>query len=533
VWTRIQQKKRKTGKQTGVEGMMVTRNIVRENIYLDSIILMSISNQLRGLENVEEAATIMGTEANKEILSAIGLLTPEGERARPGDMIIAVKTSSEAVVEQVIAEAENLITGRIAGRETGGTGEPRSYGAALQNMPASRLALISIPGEYAAGAAMEVLESGRNVMIFSDNVPLADEIVLKKRARELGLLAMGPDCGTAIINGVALGFANAVRRGPFGIAGASGTGIQEISTLLHKRGYGISHAIGLGGRDLSQEIGGMGMLQAIEALERDPDTEIVILLSKPPAPAVAKRILDRVGKLKKRYVVNFLNGDPEEARKRKLPFAGGLEEAVDLAVAVLKGEKAAAPALDEEFRKRAVEEKKLIGAGKHLRGLFSGGTLADEALVILEDMIGDIHSNVPLRKELALESSWHSVGHTIVDMGEDEFTRGRPHPMIDFSLRCSRLREEAADPLCGAILFDLVLGFGAHEDPAGTMAEALVEARAAAQSKGNHVAFVASITGTEDDPQDYKRQVSMLEEAGVCVLPSNAQAARYAGLLLE
>ena len=513
---------------------MITTNIVRENTYLDSVLLMAVSSELKKVEGVEEVSTIMGTDANKAILKDSGLLAPEGARAKPGDLIIALKVSGQDKLKQAMAKAEDLLSRRTAEDEEGEAALPKTYAEALRAAPEATIAVISLPGLYAGREAMKVLESGRSVMLFSDNVPVEEEIALKRRARELDLLVMGPDCGTTIINGTALGFANVVRRGPFGIVGASGTGIQEVTTILHKRGYGITQAIGLGGRDLSLKVGGLGMMQGIQALEKDPETKVVILISKPPAPEVAKKIFDFIKPLKKRYVVNFLKGDPAEAKKRNLPFSPGLEEAAELAIAVLNG-KPFAPrpftAEAAEVEARAREEKAKIGPGKFLRGLFSGGTLADEALLILSREIGDIRSNIPLKPELALKSSARSERHTIVDLGEDEFTRGRPHPMIDYTLRCERLLQEAKDPGTGVILLDVVLGYGSHPNPAQELVPAIARARKAAGKRA--LSFIASICGTDEDPQSYSRQKAALDQAGVIILPSNAQAARFAALVTK
>jgi FdrA protein len=513
---------------------MITTNIVRENTYLDSVLLMSVSSELKKTEGVVEVSTIMGTAANKSILKASGLLTGPGEQAKSGDLIIALKVSDKAAEKRALEMAEELLTRRAADETAGEEALPKTYAEALRANPSATIAVISLPGLYAGREAMKVLESGRSVMLFSDNVPVEEEIALKRRAAQLDLLVMGPDCGTAIINGTALGFANVVRKGPFGIVGASGTGIQEVTTILHKRGYGITQAIGLGGRDLSAPVGGLSMLQGIKALEKDTETKIVVLISKPPAPEVAKKILDFVKPLKKRYVINFLKGDPAEAKKRNLPFAPGLEEAAELAIAVREGTAFVPRSFsDDEARvkARAREEKAKIGAGKFLRGLFSGGTLADESLLILSREIGDIRSNIPLQPSLKLQNSSRSEGHTIVDLGEDEFTRGRPHPMIDYTLRCDRLVEEAKDPGTGVLLLDVVLGYGSHADPAAELVPAIAKTRKAAGKR--YLSCIASICGTDEDPQGYSRQKEALEKAGVIVLPSNAQAARFAALVLK
>lgn len=515
---------------------MITRNIVTENMYLDSIMLMSLSGTLKELGGVDEASVIMGSETNKQILESIGLLTEEGRGARPGDLIIAVRARESKTVEQVETRAHELLEGRMVEDREREVQLPRSFETAIASFPNANLALISLPGQYAGREAMKVLNSGRNVMIFSDNVPLGEEILLKKRARNLGLLVMGPDCGTAIINGIALGFANVVRRGHFGIIGASGTGIQEATVLLHREGYGITQAIGLGGRDLSREVGAMSMLQAIEALEHDTETRVILLISKPPDPEVADLIFDTVKRKKKEYIITFLKGGLEEAGRWGLHFASGMEEAVHQAIAVYENRPFVFRPFTEHPEKlveRAKKERMKLKKNNCLRGLFSGGTLADEALLILSRDIGDIYSNIPLEERFRLADVSKSHDNTVVDLGEDEFTRGKPHPMIDYTLRCDRLGQEARDPTCGVILLDVVLGYGAHPDPASVLLPAIQDAMRTAEAENRYICIIAYICGTEGDPQRIDRQRSMLEEQGVILLPSNAQAARFAGLVLK
>ncbi len=520
-----------------MELYMKTKNIILADTYLDSIMLMSMSEKLvNSLDGVEEATAIMGSAANLELLKASGLLTNEGKRARPGDLVIAVRTSDEQAVQRVLQEVKNQLTAKTETEEKQQASAPKNLGSAIGRMPDATIALISVPGEYASAEAMEALESGRSVMLFSDNVSLDEEIGLKKRASKLGLMLMGPDCGTAIIGGVALGFANSVRRGPFGIVAASGTGIQEISTLLHKKGYGISHAIGTGGRDLSKEVGGATMLRGIEALERDEMTKVIIILSKPPDIKVANKILDVIQKCTKTYVTSFLNGNPLEAEKRNLPFAGGLEEAVEKAVSLYENREYIPMFFNSDeqaIRNRAKTESEKIGKGKYLRGLFSGGTLAEEAIWVISNMVEDIYSNVPLQKKLKLKNSLQSYRNTIIDLGEDEFTRGRPHPMIDFTLRTERIEQEAGDRECGVILLDVVLGYGAHPDPWAALAPSIERAGQTAHEDGRYISFIASVTGTEEDLQGVADQTGCLEESGVVVMPSNAQAARFSALILQ
>ena len=515
---------------------MITKNFIRENLYLDSIILMSLRSTVMQVEGVEEISLVMGSDSNKEILEGAGLLTKEGRTAQPGDLLIAVRVENGQAADRALARCNELLAGRERGKRALEERHPASLEEALHSLPEANLALISLPGPYAAREAEKVLESGRHVMIFSDNVPLDEEIRLKKRAQELGLLVMGPDCGTAIIGGIALGFANRVRRGPFGIVGASGTGIQEVSVLLHRSGYGTSQAIGLGSRDLLKEVRAMSMLQAIEAMERDSETLVVVLISKPPDPEVASLIYDTVRGKKKRYVINFLHGDEEAARERGLHFASGLEEAAQRAIAVLEERPFIFRPFTtdaEEIDERARAKRRKIGGASCVRGLFSGGTLAEEALLILTEKLGGIHSNIPLQSRYRLENSAKSRGNTIVDLGDDEFTRGKPHPMIDYTLRCSRMVEEAGDPSCGVILFDVVLGYGAHPDPSSPLVSAVDRARSRARSADRELCFVASLCGTNEDPQGYDRQRRALEEHGVIVLDSTAQAARFAGLVLK
>ncbi len=504
-------------------------NIVIRNRYVDSVMLMSIAAEAKARGGVEEVSAMMGTDANKELLASSGLLAEEGRAAGPMDLVIAVRASGEDAASGAAATVRDFLSRRPEAQPGGARPAPRSLSGALQSMPDANLLFVSLPGAYVRREAEAALGRGLHVMIFSDNVPIEDEIALKRKARELELIVMGPDCGTAIIGGVALGFANAVNRGPIGIVGASGTGIQEVSCIVSNAGMGITHAIGLGGRDLSEEVGGISMLQGIEALDADPETRLIVLVSKPPAQSVAAAVLDRAKNCSKPVVVNFLKGDPAEAAKRGIPFSATLEDAALMAIELAGGPKRPAavdaPALHavaEEERRRLPAERRFI------RGLFSGGTLADEALIVLRGYIGECRSNTPLAPELKLSDPRRSEGNCILDLGDDEFTRGRPHPMIDFALRCERIVREAEDPGTGVVLLDVVLGYGAHLDPAGELVPAIRKARDSARGG---IAFVASITGTDADPQNRARQQAALERAGVRVMETNARAARLAGLI--
>ncbi|MDD5557631.1 MAG: acyl-CoA synthetase FdrA [bacterium] len=498
------------------------RNIVVHNRYVDSVMLMALAAKAREATGAEEVSAMMGTDANKALLEQVSLLDDGGRGAGAMDIIIAVRADDADAVRKAASAVEELL-GRRPAEAAEAEAAPRSLEGALARLPDARLLFISLPGAYARREAEAALDRGLHVLIFSDNVPLEDEIALKEKGRRLGLIVMGPDCGTAVIGGVALGFANVLRRGPVGIIGASGTGIQEVSCLLSNAGAGVSQAIGLGGRDLREEVGGTGMLMAIDALEADAATGRIVLISKPPAPAVAARVLDRAKACRTPVIVNFLNGDPAEAERRGLPFSPTLEGAAVAALASLRGVAAVPAALAEAAR--AARGARADGQ-RFIRGLFSGGTLCDEALLVLRESVGDCRSNIPLTPDMKLEDARRSEGNCLLDLGDDEFTRGRPHPMIDFTLRRERIVEEARDPATAVILLDVVLGYGAHPDPARELVPAIEEARRAA---GRPIATVASVTGTDGDPQGRARQKAALEAAGVIVAGSNAQAARIAG----
>lgn len=516
---------------------MPTKTQVRKSDYFDSVTLMLVAKELLELAAVDDAAVVMATPANKEILDAAGLLTSDAARAGADDLVIAVRTQDDDTAQQALQRAGELLVASRQ-RQSAGRGDTRlarSLAASLQEHPAANLVVISVAGAFAAAEARTALEHGRHVMLFSDNVALADEIELKRLAADRGLLCMGPDAGTAIINGVGLGFANAVPRGPVGIVGAAGTGIQGVSSALARLGSGVSQAIGTGGRDLTRQVGGVTMQLGLQALQEDPATSVIVLISKPPDPDVATRILHSVGHSSKPVVVCMLGGDANLIEAEGGIAATTLEEAAQIAAALQAGEppSRAKGRLHRELQGLAVlaEGARTQRSGQWLRGLFSGGTFCYEAQMLLAPLLGTIHSNAPFPTAQRLTSALVSQGHTCVDLGEDEFTQGRLHPMLDPTLRNRRFVQEASDPTVAVILFDVVLGYGAHPDPAGALIPAIAEARAAAAATGRHVSFVASVCGTVDDPQNLVSQESKLREAGVLLVPSNAAAATLAGLI--
>jgi len=499
---------------------------IKQGAYFDSVTLMRVGQELAALPGVADAAVVMGTRSNQAILSASGLLIPQFKKARDTDLLIAVKAHTAKAAQGALAAVDALLGNATRKSAASSEVRPASLDGALKILPEANLALISVAGRYAGDLAQRALEAELHVMLFSDNVPLEQEIALKHFARKRGLLVMGPDCGTAIINGVPLAFANAVNRGSIGIVAAAGTGLQEVSCIISNAGTGISQAIGTGGRDVKQEVGGIMFIEALRALARDEQTRVILLVSKPPHPQVLKRI-EKVIKSIRKPVVRLFIGAATGGRD-----PATLEEAALQAVALAQGQKPEAAAgrlapreegLDKLAQRAAARRKR---GQKYVRGLFSGGTFCAEAQIILRHTQADMYSNVPVRGVKQLRNSLVSQKHTLIDLGEDEFTVGRPHPMIDYSLRNRRILEEAADPATAVILLDVVLGYGAHPDPAAELAPVLRKA-------ARKVSVVCSITGTDQDPQKRSRVKAALERAGALVMPSNAAACILAGRIIR
>jgi succinyl-CoA synthetase alpha subunit len=508
---------------------------IRRSEYHDSVVLMEVARELNHLPGVIDAAIMMATEANLALLRDAGLIGSGMEGATANDLIVAVQADSDSVAGEALAVAGARLTFRPQAGQSGVTVQPRTLRGAVRSNASANLAIISVAGQYAVAEAWEALWNGLHVLLFSDNVPIEDEIALKRYAVEHGLLMMGPDCGTAILNGVALGFANAVPRGPVGIVAAAGTGLQEVSTLLAKRGVGISQGIGTGGRDVKEAVGGLTMLQGLKALQADPGTDILLIVSKPPVPVVAERVLAQVKESSKPTVVCFIGSAPAPVAAACAVPARTLQEAAYLAAAqVSRG--VVQEAIEQEmakFKPQAAKLREGLGLDqRYLRGLYSGGTLAAEALVVWQNILDHVRSNIALDPELLLADATRSEGHCAVDLGEDEFTVGRPHPMIDNGLRIRRLMQEAADAEVAVIVLDVVLGYGAHPDPAGELGPAIQKARALARAEGRELVVIVSVTGTEGDPQCLSRQVEALERGGAIVAPCNAAAARLAGYIV-
>ena len=473
------------------------------------MVLMQVAAEMRGLPGVRETAALMGTPANQELLAAAGLATPETRRATASDLLLAVDADTAAAAEAALAAGARLLDERREAREATGRVLARTLEGALRQMPDANLAMISVPGAYAKLEAMTALRRGLHVFLFSDNVPLADEVELKRFAVRQRLLCMGPDCGTAYLSGVGLGFANVVPRGRVGCVAASGTGLQAVAAGLAALGEGISHGIGVGGRDLSAEVGGAMTTFALEALGADAATQAVVVVSKPPAPSVVPALEKAIAAVRKPVVVCCLGATPRAGAPGT--WVTTLDEAAVATAAAVRGQIWTPRPFSDPVAVRA----RLAGlqARGHVLGIYTGGTLAHEAHLILELLLG-------------------SIAHRIVDLGDDEYTRGRPHPMIDPSQREAMVREAGEARDVGVLLLDLVLGRAAHADPAPSLAAAIRDARSRAEQDGRALVVVASIVGTAQDPQGLASQLAALENAGAVVLPSNAEAARFAALAL-
>ena len=498
------------------------------NTYRDSVALMQVSAKINELTGITQASLIMATATNLELLQEAGLIETVPE-AGNNDLLLALEGENESALQEAVVTAESKLHEMASGiieREI--RKEPlRSIEMALDAFPDANLALISCPGEYATAEALKALNLGLDVMLFSDNISEEDEIFLKKNAETEGLLMMGPDCGTAIVNGVPLGFANNVKKGSIGIVAASGTGLQQVSCLIDRWGGGISQAIGTGGRDLSTKVGGSTMIAGIDALAADSNTKVIVLISKPPSQDVAFKVLERAAKTDKPVVVNFLGSTVEVPAGAEVTEVKTLEAAAHAAVR-LTGIDVQTPARHlVTTGELATLTNRLSGSQKYVRGLYSGGTFSYEAMILLTEMLGPIHSASPLASEQNLDDPWQSREHTVLDLGGDVFTRGRPHPMIDHRLRNERILQEAMDPETAVILLDIVLGFGSHENPAEDLAVAISEARRATTT--NEPIFIGFVCGTKNDPQNLEKQETMMSEVGVLLMESNAQAARLAG----
>jgi succinyl-CoA synthetase alpha subunit len=516
------------------------------NSYKDSVALMQVGAALRKRPGIAEATCIMATPANLAQLQH-AKLTVDAD-VHPSDLLVVVRGELQACAEAIDA-ADKLLQGdtNLSAGPSGTFSLPvTSIAAALETKPDVDLALISVPGDYAAAEALKALAAGLHVMLFSDNVAVEEELAIKRIADERGLLVMGPDCGTAIVNGIPLGFANVVRRGPIGLVAASGTGLQEVTCRIHNLGAGVSQALGTGGRDLNETIGGRSMRAGVRALADDPDTAVIVLISKPPAASVAAKVLDVARASGKPTVVHFLGANAESIRGGNLHAAASLAEAADLAVTLAtSGGRATAANRDTSssdvastskrgelvdarvlLRESAPLRATLKSSQRLVRGFFTGGTFCYEAQLAFLRRGLRCRSNAPAPQARALDET--RADHVFIDMGDDEYTRGRPHPMIDPSLRNAAIRDASHDPAVAIILVDVVLGYGSHPAPGSELADALRDAQRSAAAQGRKLIAIGHVCGTDGDPQNRDAQIDALRSVGTIIADSNIEAASLA-----
>ncbi len=491
--------------------------VIKKNSYQDSINLMLLTNSINTLNGVKKCSIMMGTDANKDIFKNSGLLTKEAEATAPSDMIIVVDTDDEKVVNKVLEESDKFLNDLAVKKTKTSIESVNSLEAALEEMPDANLALFSIPGEYAADEIEKALDKGLNVFSFTDNISLDDEIRLKKKAHEKGLLLMGPDCGTGIISSIPLAFTNVVRPGNIGIVGASGTGIQEVTTIINRLGGGVVHAIGTGGRDLNESVNAITMRDAIIGLENHDPTDVIVVISKPPAKRVRDEIVELLQSVSKPVVAIFLGEKPDH-HEGNVYLAHTLEETAKIAMDLANN----LPVKENYLDDINYEVKTPLSKEKTVKGLYSGGTLASEAGMLISEALelGGL-----IKKEgYILKTN----GYEVIDLGDDMYTQGKPHPMIDPDVRIEKIREYAKDENTGVILLDCVLGYGSHPNMAGALSDVIKESISYAKENGRELYFVGTVCGTESDPQSYDESIRILEEAGVLVEDSNAKAVRLA-----
>ncbi len=505
---------------------MVVKHIVKKQTYFDSVTLMLIGSQVKKLDGIENAIVGMCTDYNIDSLKRTGLYLPEFDGLTPNDLVIAISAKTEKAAEAGMAEVELKLTSK---QKSGSTEElaPINQEGAVKQLPDANLVLISVPGEYAAREARLALNNGRHCMMFSDNVPIEEEVELKNLGVEKGLLVMGPDCGTAIINGVPLAFANSVRKGNIGLVGASGTGLQEVSTAIHRLGCGITQAIGVGGRDLAEEVGAKMTIMATKALLEDPETKVIVLVSKPPAESVLQKLWAELKGAEKPIVIYFIGADPELIKAEGFIAAQNLEDAAIQACKLSTGKDYSPEMSNEKITELA---NKVQLTNKKVVGLYSGGTLCDEAQIILQPVLGDLYSNTPVEGCKPMADVYKSEGNCILDLGDDQFTRGKAHPMIDPQYRGERMIQEIQDPTTGLIIFDVVIGYGGHPDMASELVSAIEKGL---ETTKNKPVLAACICGTDGDPQGYADQVSQFEKIGVNVFPTNVAMVKFAQKCLE
>ncbi len=497
--------------------------VIRKNQYYDSVFLMSVNARMLKVKGVQQTAVLMGSTTNKKLLLDIGIQAPEIDLAEPNDLVVAVIAESEKIVSDVLGNLDGWL---ISTQEGSPVPQLHTLEDGLAVNSNATLAVISIPGEYAAREARKSLEAGLNVFLFSGNVVIEEELELKKLAKDKGLLLMGPDCGTSLIGGKGIGFANAIRRGSIGAIGAAGTGLQEFTCQVHNFGFGISHAIGTGSHDLSNKVGGLTTLAALNALDKDVDTQVIAIISKPPGEVTLKQLIQKIEICRKPVIGCFLGVDPAllESRQNLTP-AATIDEAGRIAIQksgnVVPGDLTLSP---KDIKILSEEKAGWAPNQRYLRGVLAGGTFCYQSQQILRTAGITVYSNSPLEPKYQLDHPDNSFQHTLVDMGDEYYMFGKPHPMIDGTMRCQRILAESCEPEMAILYLDFVLGYNASLDPVGELIDAIDEAKRIYKQHGGALTVISSICGTDGDPQDLKLQKKILREAGVVVFDTNAKA---------
>ena len=492
------------------------KTVVKKGSYHDSVVLMLLTNHISAMQGVNKVSIMMATPANKDIFKQSGLDTEELLAASANDMVVVADIENETIMDTIETEIDAYF--KKQNTQTQQTESVKSWDKALEKMPNADMAVISIAGAYAALEANRALDEGMNVFMFSDNVTIEDEKQLKQKAHDKGLVVMGPDCGTGIIQSVPIAFTNKVNSGKIGIIGASGTGIQELTTIIDRLGEGVKNAIGTGGRDLSSEIGGITMMDTINAMEQDDSIKVMIVISKPPAKAVREMISNRLSAFKKPVVTLFL-GEKPEYHEKGFYHAYTLDEAARLAVNLVRDEDINSCVVSADTPENAFDKSE----NKTIKAYYSGGTLAGEAAMLIKDAL-----NLDTPPEKAEGFMLKHGGHIVVDLGDDVYTQGKPHPMIDPAKRIECMQEATDDSSTGVILFDIMLGYGSHEDMAGALLPTINELKQKAENEGRKLFFIATVCGTRHDYQGYDEAVNKLKNAGVIVCETNKLASQMA-----
>lgn len=504
---------------------MVIKNYIERNRYYDSVFLMKIASKLAQTKDIDNASIGMGTPLNKETISDLGLDTEEMNSAGPNDLIIAVRAKNKEACSKAKEEFLRLVNERNSGSMQNSF---RSISGAKNAIPDANLAIISVAGEYAAKEAKRALMNDMNVFMFSDNVDIEDEVNLKKLALKKNKFMMGPGCGLSFINGAAIGLCSMVNRGNIGLAGASGSGIQTVMVLVHRNGFGISHAIGTGGRDMSDEVGGITMIQSIKALENDDATKVIALISKPPARSALLKVIDVIKKCRKPVVVQFLNGDNKTLAENGIMYSETFDETAKKIMELSCGHTVEIKKIFDGNVDIKSEINKFSPKQKYFRAILCGGSLADETQILWRKNKGCIYSNVAFDKEFMLPDPFSSIKNTVIDIGDETFTKGRAHVAIDPTARVNRFIKEARDPETAVIYLDFLLGYALHPDPASVMSKVICEEKKRAKKEGRHLLVIATICGSDIDPQNFDKQAQILKDAGVILADTNVKAVNIA-----